>query len=145
MDSFAIVHLLNETSDLLKGIIIVPIFRQPDGFFLDRSNHALGVAILRRFADLRHTDFNPSAFQRLNVTRRRILHTLIQMMNLRFALGQGSLQGGQSQMLIQRTSQVPTVQTAREHIHHDGQVYTFFWQMDIRDIRDPDLIRSHHR
>jgi hypothetical protein len=66
------------------------------------------------------------------------------MVDLGKALGQGSLQGGQGQLLAQATGQVPPSDTLGKHIQQHRQVDKLPMQPEVGDISNPYLIGSYY-
>src|SRR6266567_3100344 len=57
-------------------------------------------------------------------------------------LAQGLIQGIQSELAIQPTRELPTDAAARIGIQQGGQVDEILWQMDIGQIRHPQLVEA---
>jgi len=118
MDSFVHVHIIQETADLMVGIMIVKILGQVNFFFLDRPHQTLGVAVLPGLASIGHADLNLGILQDLGIGHGRVLDALVRVVNLWRRMGdQRSLQRSQRQRVIQATPQMPASDASGEDVH----------------------------
>ena len=104
MDAFVLVHLLDEVPDLGICVGEVLIVRQVHLLFLDGTDQPLGVAIFFGLADGRHANLHAVFDQQVCVGRRSVLYTLIAVMDMWPMVGQGTPQGAQRQLLVQRAA-----------------------------------------
>src|SRR5262245_22204207 len=76
MDSLAIIHLVQEPTQLPQRVGEVEVLRQGHLFFLDGPQQPLGVAVLTRRADGRHAQEHAAVTQPLDIVGGCVLHAL---------------------------------------------------------------------
>src|SRR4029077_2118774 len=140
VDTFAVVDIVEETSDLPVGVGEVVVVGQVHLLFFDGANQAFGVAIFAWFADRCHAEGDAESLQALDVVGGGILDALIGMVQLRHGHDQGTFEGCQREPLVEIASQVPTAQRAGEDVHEDRQVNELTAETDVGDVGDPDLV-----
>jgi len=74
MDALGPIDIVDEVADLRQRLVKILIVGQIDFFFLDRPNHAFGIAVLARLAHLGHTDRYTGGAQQLDVVWRGVLY-----------------------------------------------------------------------
>src|SRR5919199_4282192 len=114
MNALRAIDSIDELSDLRQCFGKVTVLCEVDLLFLDSPNHTLGIAVLSRFADRRHTDLNARRLQGLDILGCCILNPLIAVVNDRRAVRERPLEGGQGQFLRQRTAELPAANVARK-------------------------------
>ena len=89
VDTFVHLHLFQELLYLLVSIRIILIVRQVHLFFFDGAHQTFRIAILPRGPDICHTDSNVVLLQHCYISWRRVLHSLIGVMNFRALVQHG--------------------------------------------------------
>src|SRR4030042_2953983 len=107
MDALRIIHILQETTNLVISISIVLIIGQFHLLFFDRAYQALGITIFPRLTLGRHANLHLPGMQSIHVLKSRILDTLVAVVNLWTTIVHTLKQSLQGQRLIQRAAQVP--------------------------------------
>src|SRR5918999_361785 len=141
MNTLCPIDIVDELANLRERLGEVAVLRQGDLLFLDGPDHALGIAVLPWVADRRHADLDPSGLQGLNILGRCVLNPLVAVVNDRRAVRERPLEGGQGQLLPQRTTQLPAANVPGKHIHNNRQIDELCSQAHVGDITHPDLIR----
>ena len=143
VDSLVLVDLTQEPAQLTESTSIVPVLRQVNFLFLDGADKTLGISIPPGFSHLGHADLHVSVPKYLGVGRRRVLGSLVGMMDSRgLMMHQRPVQGEQGQRLVQAAPYMPPSDAAGEHVHNHRQVHELDAQPDVRDVRHPNLIKA---
>ena len=133
VDALVHVDVVQEPAQLADSISIVVVVRQVNFLLFDGPDEPLGVAILPSLTTLGHADFGVDSSEHPDVGRGRVLDTLIRVVDFRPVLSQSAIQGDQRQGLVQATAQMPTTDTAGEHVHDHSQVDELVAQSDVGD------------
>ena len=82
MDSLFLIDILDKTAYLFSGVFQVGVFIEINFLLFDRTNDALGVSVLRGFADFGHADLDSQSGQAPGVVGGGVLNSLIGVVNL---------------------------------------------------------------
>lgn len=141
MNPFAIVDLLDKTTDLLMGIMLISILGQLNRVLLDGPNHALGIAVWSRFTNFCHTNLNGSTLKYLNIASARILQTLSRVRNIRLPLRQRLFAG-----CLKSIAQVNVPDDNRgvsDNVNEHCQLNALLLHVGV--VRDPKLVWAIER
>src|SRR6187401_493867 len=103
MQTFLVVHLLDEMGKLSGDVVVGLIVRQMYFLVLQRLEERFHVSVVVRIACSRHADLDLRPFEQGHVPLTRILHAAIGVMNTsqwRFTGGQSATKSCQTQVSI---------------------------------------------
>jgi hypothetical protein len=146
VQTFLIVDIRDEAIDPAAGVTDVGECLAVDLFGLERLHEAFSLGVVKGIARPAHADGDVAVRQSLAIGDGCVLHATIgvvdQAAGRRLSSLESFLERRDGKGGIQRILKGPTDGLARERVENDREIGKGLGEMDIGNVRDPDLIRG---
>src|SRR6266540_5031879 len=143
MPAMRVVEAFNEVEDRIASFVVIPERRSVNQFALQRGEKALAHGVVIAVSDRTHRWPNAGLATSLAELNRRVLTTLIGVMNhcRRRSLGDGHLQRCGDKRRSQVRSHGPSDDLATPHIEHNREIEEPHPRRHVSDIGNPQGVR----
>ncbi len=144
MQALFVVDLRDKAVDVAAGVAQVGKCFAVDLFGLERFHEAFSLGVVEGIAWPAHADGDVAIGKPLAIGDRRVLHAAVGVMDQaaggRPPSRDGFLQRGDGKRGIERVLKSPANSSCARTRQNDGEIGEGFGEMDIGDVRDPDLV-----
>jgi len=118
-----------------------------DHLRLEDAVNTLRNSVISGFVVLRHADFDAVLLQFVRIGITAVLYASVRVMDESFqlicrSLRDGHVEGLERMFRLERPGQAPSHNLVRVGVRHQVKVAAVVYQVDVRDVAHPELIRT---